>query len=118
MSLRNHYLRTQHLELSIRSGRLNPTSHQINKGDTMKNYMFVQNTKCEYFPCHKGIPEDQFNCLFCFCPLYMLKNQCGGHFEKKNNIKDCTNCTLPHAPGGYAYILSKMDDVIKKGSDF
>ena len=30
-------------------------------------YKFFQNKKCEYFPCHKGIPEEDFNCLFCYC---------------------------------------------------
>ena len=24
-----------------------------------ENYKFFQNKKCEYFPCHKGIPEDE-----------------------------------------------------------
>jgi hypothetical protein len=83
-----------------------------------ENFKFVQNRDCEYFPCHKGVPEAKFNCLFCFCPLYMLKDECGGNFRVKNDIKDCTNCTIPHSPGGYEYIMSKMDEVIKKGSDF
>ncbi|SHJ67236.1 Cysteine-rich small domain-containing protein [Dethiosulfatibacter aminovorans DSM 17477] len=83
-----------------------------------ENFKFVQNRACEYFPCHKGVPEDKFNCLFCFCPLYMLKDECGGNYEVKNDIKDCTNCAIPHSPGGYDYIMSKMDEVIKRGSDF
>ena len=37
-------------------------------------YKFFQNKKCEYFPCHKGIPEEDFNCLFCYCPLYTRSN--------------------------------------------
>ncbi len=78
----------------------------------------MQNKQCEYFPCHKNIPEDKFNCLFCFCPLYMLKDKCGGNFVKNNRIKDCSGCNIPHGSGGYDYIISKMDAVIKKGSDF
>ena len=83
-----------------------------------KNFKFVQNKSCEYFPCHKGIPEDKFNCLFCFCPLFMLKDQCGGNYIKNSGIKDCSHCTIPHGIGGYDYIISKMDVVIEKGSDF
>ena len=28
-------------------------------------YQFIQNRACEYFPCHKGVAEEDFNCLFC-----------------------------------------------------
>ena len=35
-----------------------------------KHYNFFQNKECEYFPCHKGVKEEDFNCLFCYCPLY------------------------------------------------
>ena len=48
------------------------------------NYKFFQNTKCEYYPCHKLENEADFNCLFCFCPLYMLKDKCGGNFTYTN----------------------------------
>ena len=48
-------------------------------------YKFFQNKKCEYFPCHKGIPEADFNCLFCYCPLYTLGKSCGGNFEYLKN---------------------------------
>ena len=40
-----------------------------------ENYKFVQNKACEYFPCHKTSDPENFNCLFCFCPLYMLKQE-------------------------------------------
>ena len=33
--------------------------------------------KCEYFPCHKGADPEDFNCLFCYCPLYALGDKCG-----------------------------------------
>ncbi|SHK65526.1 cysteine-rich small domain-containing protein [Tepidibacter formicigenes] len=82
-----------------------------------ENYKFVQNTKCEYFPCHKINNKESFNCLFCFCPLYMLKDKCGGNFIYKNDIKDCTNCTIPHSKGGYDYIMSKMKEIIRIGSE-
>ena len=37
-----------------------------------KQYAFFQHRACEFFPCHKGVPEEDFNCLFCYCPLYAL----------------------------------------------
>ena len=82
-----------------------------------ENYKFSQNKKCEFFPCHKSKNTEEFNCLFCYCPLYMLKDQCGGNFKYKNGIKDCSYCTLPHDKGGYDHVMSKMKMVIKIGSE-
>lgn len=82
-----------------------------------ENYKFVQNKKCEYFPCHKGVKEEEFNCLFCYCPLYMLKDQCGGNFSYTKNVKDCSKCTKTHAPGAFDHVMSKMGQVIKIGSE-
>ena len=68
---------------------------------------YFANKKCEYFPCHEGL--DEFNCLFCYCPLYTLGDQCGGNCSYTDKgIKNCTNCTLPHNPKGYDYILAKF----------
>lgn len=83
-----------------------------------ENYKFFQNIKCEYFPCHKISDKESFNCLFCYCPLYMLKDECGGNYIKNHGIKDCSNCLVPHSPGSYERIMSKMKEVIKKGSDW
>lgn len=82
-----------------------------------ENYKFVQNSKCEYFPCHKVKHEEKFNCLFCFCPLYMLKDKCGGNFKYNHGTKDCSDCTIPHSDNGYEYIMSKMGQVIEIGSE-
>ena len=39
------------------------------------------NTKCRYYPCHSGAErETDFNCLFCYCPLYPF-DDCPGTFE-------------------------------------
>ena len=32
-------------------------------------YSFFQHTQCEFFPCHKTAKPEDFNCLFCYCPL-------------------------------------------------
>lgn len=77
----------------------------------MQNYKFSQHTKCEYFPCHKVKDESTFNCLFCYCPLYTLGSKCGGNFKFKYNIKDCSDCLIPHSPKGYDYIMSKWPEV-------
>lgn len=37
-----------------------------------KNYSYFSHKECEYFPCHKGADVNNFNCLFCYCPLYAL----------------------------------------------
>lgn len=83
-----------------------------------ENYKFNQHLKCEFFPCHKTEDKEKFNCLFCYCPLYMLGADCGGNFKENHGIKDCSDCMIPHGPNGYDYIMSKMKDVIEKGSNF
>ncbi len=82
------------------------------------NYKFNQHRQCEFFPCHIGVKEDRFNCLFCYCPLYMLGNKCGGNFKETNGVKDCSECIKPHDEKSYTYIMSKIKIVIEKGSDF
>ena len=76
------------------------------------SYRFYQNRECEYFPCHKVRNEEEFNCLFCFCPLYALGSGCGGNCSyTKEGIKDCSACLLPHSPKGYDYITEKFKEV-------
>ncbi len=78
------------------------------------NYKFFSNTKCEYFPCHKTNDPENFNCLFCYCPLYALKDKCGGNFRyTEKGIKDCTNCTLPHQRKNYDYIIGKFKEIME-----
>ena len=78
-----------------------------------QNYKFFNHQDCEYFPCHKTNDPDNFNCLFCYCPLYALKDKCGGNFRYTDNgIKDCSNCFLPHRRDNYDYIIRKFQDII------
>ena len=80
----------------------------------MEHYQYVQNLECEYFPCHKGVDTQEFNCLFCYCPLYALGDQCGGAFRyTENGIKDCSACTKPHRRGNYDKIMEKMGDIME-----
>ena len=80
----------------------------------MKNsYRFFENKECQYFPCHKGVTD--FNCLFCYCPLYRLEH-CPGNpqYLKRDgvSIKVCTDCTFPHKPENYDTIIELLK---KKG---
>ncbi len=78
----------------------------------MAHYDFFQNKECEYFPCHEGADRENFNCLFCFCPLYALGDKCGGNFTYLDNgVKDCSNCRLPHHRENYGRICEKLRDV-------
>lgn len=53
-----------------------------------ENHKFFQNKKCEYFPCHNVENIEEFNCMYCYCPFYMLKEQCGGNVKYTNGFKD------------------------------
>ena len=80
----------------------------------MADYSFFQNKECAYFPCHKGVKEDCFNCLFCYCPLYALGDRCGGKFTYLDNgIKDCSACTRPHIRENYDSILKQMPQILE-----
>lgn len=81
-----------------------------------ENYKFFSNDKCEYFPCHKVNNPENFNCLFCYCPLYALKENCGGNFKyTSNGIKDCSSCLIPHNKNSHYYIMSKINDILNLG---
>lgn len=73
------------------------------------SYRFFQNDKCEYFPCHKIEEGQDFNCLFCYCPLYSMGDQCGGNYiYLENGIKSCEKCLLPHLPQNYDIIEERL----------
>ena len=75
----------------------------------MKNCSsFFRNYECANFPCHKTSDDENFNCLFCFCPLYNQED-CGGNYRfTEGGIKDCSGCLIPHRTENYDYILSKL----------
>ena len=81
----------------------------------MSNYDFFQNKECEYFPCHEGIREEDFSCMFCYCPIYALGEKCGGNFSYDNDkgIKDCTGCLVPHRRKNYDYIVDRVKLVVE-----
>lgn len=72
------------------------------------SHRFFRNDGCKYFPCHEGVAEATFNCLFCFCPLYFLED-CGGNPKYTDRgVKDCSSCTRPHDPDGYDHVLKRL----------
>ena len=74
------------------------------------SYKFFQNKECEFYPCHAGVED--LNCLFCFCPLYALGENCGGNFSyTENGTKDCSACLLPHRPQNYEYICGRFSEI-------
>ncbi len=81
------------------------------------SYKFFSNKKCEYYPCHNinkdfkdlNCSNEDLNCLFCYCPLYRIK-ECGGDYEIMNSgVKDCSKCLIPHTINGYPYIIRKLE---------
>ena len=78
-----------------------------------KGYSFFTNTACEYFPCHPVPEGTEFNCLFCYCPLYVLGRDCGGNFTYlENGRKDCSKCLRPHRRESYGDIIRRYQDIL------
>lgn len=73
---------------------------------------YFSNRSCVYYPCHKTADEENFNCLFCYCPLYVLGDRCGGSFQyTKEGTKDCAACMIPHCDGGYEHVMAHIKEV-------
>lgn len=78
------------------------------------HHQFFQNKECRYFPCHEGLAEEEFNCLFCYCPLYALGRKCGGSCTyAENGIKDCQQCTFPHWRSNYPAVLERYAEIME-----
>lgn len=74
-----------------------------------ENYKFMSHKDCEYFPCHRTVEPDNFNCIFCYCPLYAMGRDCGGNFiYLHDGTKDCSGCMVPHTRGNYDRMIKKM----------
>lgn len=84
------------------------------------SYRFFQNRECEFFPCHEVQDEAAFNCLFCYCPLY-LDDNCIGSPEyiitgRGQRIKDCSSCLVVHSPEMYDKVIAhlrRQDEIIR-----
>ncbi|MBQ2699938.1 MAG: cysteine-rich small domain-containing protein [Clostridia bacterium] len=77
------------------------------------HYQFFQHRECEYFPCHASVAREDFNCLFCYCPLYCLGKQCGGRFfYDSKGRKVCRDCTFPHQRNSFDSIMARYRDIM------
>ena len=77
-----------------------------------RNFAFFRHEACEYFPCHEGVPEEDFNCLFCYCPLYALGEDCGGDYVyTAGGIKSCEACAFPHRRENYAKVIRRFPEL-------
>jgi hypothetical protein len=74
------------------------------------SYRFFQNKGCVYFPCHKGIATEKFNCMYCFCPQYLIRDCVGNPiWLESNGLKDCSKCLVNHGPNSYEAIVDRCD---------
>lgn len=81
-------------------------------------YAFFSHTACEFFPCHPTEDPDNFNCLFCFCPLYTLGSACGGRYRyTADGMKNCEDCMLPHQRDQYGQIIKKLGALLNRNYD-
>lgn len=71
----------------------------------MDTYKFIQNKACKYWMCHEGVKEENFSCLFCYCPWFY-------HCGSKEEV-DCKECIIPHEQGSYAMILQGIHEIKK-----
>ena len=66
--------------------------------NTGNSSTFFENRACRYYPCHTGLSE--INCLFCYCPLYGLRDCPGTYTYVKTRsgarVKSCMHCDFPH----------------------
>lgn len=85
------------------------TKRRVCGSDAPWDHSFFTNRSCKYFPCHKGADPKDFNCLFCYCPLYAMGPDCGGNYRlTRNGVKDCTGCLVPHRRENYERIMEKL----------
>ncbi len=76
------------------------------------NYAYFSNTACEYFPCHPDADRANFSCLFCYCPLYVLGEHCGGDYViLPNGRKDCSHCLFPHLRENYEAVTGRYEEI-------
>ncbi|MBZ0157044.1 MAG: cysteine-rich small domain-containing protein [Alphaproteobacteria bacterium] len=92
-----------HISTSIRN-------REDKKKPAKKAVQCYSNYRCDYFPCHET-DSREFNCLFCYCPMYFL-HVCLGRPRYLLHggliIKDCSGCDYPHRPENYTKIVDHL----------
>lgn len=92
----------------VRAGLGNVLLKKTKDTQTRHSSCFV-NRSCEYFPCH-NVPEDEFNCLFCYCPLYFAKDCKGNYTYTDKGVKTCINCDFPHRRENYSKVIKRLKE--------
>lgn len=91
--------------------------HFEGKLDT-QNWKHLQDTKCEFFPCHKLDDPSKFNCRFCYCPAFLIDNcpgiEGGYAVILENGYKDCSACTINHNVDTFNVILDAVDNEVRR----
>ena len=83
-----------------------------------RSFAFFQNAACEFFPCHETAHPEDFNCLFCYCPLYALGKTCGGNFRYTDDgVKDCSACRFPHEKENYDRVIARFAELAEKAKE-
>ena len=86
----------------------------LNADPAKCQHSFFCHKQCEFFPCHETAHPEDFNCLFCYCPLYALGKDCGGNFSyTEDGVKDCKDCMVPHRRENYAYITGRFQQIVQ-----
>lgn len=72
---------------------------------------------CYWYPCHKSVPEDNYDCRSCYCSLYeecsKINNSLFGGYLLKYKDSDgsnkeifaCERCTVLHIKENVDYYL-------------
>ena len=82
------------------------------------DFHFFTNTDCRYFPCHQGIPEEEFNCMHCYCALYFAED-CGGNPKyTETGIRDCSDCTIVHEKNGWTWVRDRINELMQNKTKF
>lgn len=82
--------------------------------DNAEKFKYFAHKECEYYPCHRTTEPDTFNCLFCYCPLYPMGEDCGGNFiYLDNGTKDCSGCLVPHKKENFEHMMKKLAEYHK-----
>ena len=82
------------------------------------SFKYFENRDCKYFPCHKMDIQD-FNCLFCFCPLYFAICPGTPRYKESKGLmfKSCTHCDFPHRPENYKEIMDCLLSLLRDQVD-
>ncbi len=81
----------------------------------IETYEFYQHKECKFFPCHDVDNIENFNCKWCYCPLYFVKKCVGNYKMNDNGVKDCSDCKIPHYADMKELVGEKIKEYVRAG---